>query len=354
MRKNIIFLLLLVCTFSVKAQDFYVGANISKTFSMSENMRANGLYQGYPGINVNIGDNFTRVFGMRLSLGANPQFGYAGKMLIDAFPKEFKRYDFLTLSGYADIVLNLTELFLAPDHYRTDALYFVLGGGALKVSNFSDNVHGEYWNKYYPVDTKGGLYGVAHLGFGTNLKLSGKADFNLELKYNFVADKYNGVSYGGKYDGYIDLNIGVNWFFSRRYKERNMLDVLPFEIMPIPLKEQYNEGQRMQNGVSFYFGFSDVSSKQWDYVMTVANFLKDNPSLKLIVHGYADKEYKDSYYIERNQKLAQDRAQSVVNLLVKKYGVSADRLSVVAHQEPLEGSVNTGEWIRAVEFEMTK
>lgn len=353
MRKLLILFFLLTFTSWANAQDVYVSANISRSISTSENMRPIDIFYGYPGINFSIGNNFNRYWGVRASAGFNPQSGYPAKLIRETFPS-ISRYHFLTVSGYADVMVNLTELFLEKDLYRTDALYLVLGGGAIRTGKFSSKVHEKEYEHYYPVYTAGRWFGVGRVGLAASLKLTNSLDLGLEGKYNFVSDEYNGVKHGGKLDGFVDINVGINWFFSRRHLQRKDVTKLPIEVMASPREEKFEEGTRMKDGVSFYFDFSDVNSKQWPYVKNVAKFLKSNPSARLIIHGYADKEYTDEENIARNKKLAKNRAQNVCDRLVDVHGIDASRLSVVAHEKPINSYKQVGEWIRAVEFEMTK
>ncbi len=360
MRKITIFLLLLTFTSWANAQDWYASANLSRSISTSENMQPIDIFVGYPGINFTVGNNFTRLWGARVSVGFNPQQGRASSEHESVFPEMKHGYKFLSLTGYADVTLNLTELFLEPDLYRTDALYLIVGAGAIRTGKFSKSLHSDdpqnpnNWEKFYPVYTGGKLFPVGRIGLAGSLMLTRSLDLGIECKYNFVSDKYNGVEHGGPMDGYVDFNIGVNWFFSRRHLQRTEIPTLPYEIMPEAQTERLAVGQRMLNGVSFYFDFSDVNSKQWPYINEVARFLTNNPTARIVIHGYADKDYSDKTSIAHNEKLATARAQAVLDRLVNVNGISSDRLSISAHSKSLEGYKQDGEWIRAVEFEMTK
>jgi outer membrane protein OmpA-like peptidoglycan-associated protein len=52
--------------------------------------------------------------------------------------------------------------------------------------------------------------------------------------------------------------------------------------------------------------------------------MKDNPDLKLTVVGFCDYTASDAY----NMKLSQRRAEEVKRLMVKKYGIDENRISV--------------------------
>ena len=59
-------------------------------------------------------------------------------------------------------------------------------------------------------------------------------------------------------------------------------------------------------------------------VKAVARVLKDNPDVKILVVGFADYTGSDNY----NMKLSEKRANEVKRLLVKRYGIAEDRISV--------------------------
>lgn len=352
MRKLSIIILLMVLTSGVKAQDLYLTTSLSGNFSVSENMQMVDLFTEVPGLTVSVGNNFSRFFGMRASVGINRQSGRPGSAQRHALPEVFTKYHFLTVSGYVDCMFNLTEMFLEPQIYRTDALYFVVGVGGLSTSGFSDKVNGETWKKYYPVETDGGFYPLLRAGLSGNLKIARNMDLTLEAKYNFISDKYNGVSHGSKVDGFLDLSAGVSWFFSNRHLQRNKIPSLPMEIMDKPTSERYVAGTRMKTGVSFYYGFSELVAKQRIYVQNVADFLKANPSARVVLHGYSDKESAEEEYRSINMSLSQARAESVRQYLIEECNISPDRLSVSAHANPIDGYKQNGEWIRGVEIEM--
>ena len=88
-------------------------------------------------------------------------------------------------------------------------------------------------------------------------------------------------------------------------------DQLNFYAMPFSVQYDINEWQ--------------VSEEEMEKVNAVARVLKDNPSAKIKVVGFADKTGSDQY----NQKLSERRANEVKRLLVSK-GIASDRISVEA------------------------
>ena len=67
-----------------------------------------------------------------------------------------------------------------------------------------------------------------------------------------------------------------------------------------------------------------VSSYEMIKVKAISRVMKDNPDLKLTIVGFCDYTASDEY----NMKLSEKRAKEVKRLMVDKYGVDADRLTV--------------------------
>lgn len=67
-----------------------------------------------------------------------------------------------------------------------------------------------------------------------------------------------------------------------------------------------------------------VTDSEMIKVKAVCRVMKDNPDLKLTVVGFCDYTASDAY----NMKLSQRRAEEVKRLMVKKYGIDENRISV--------------------------
>lgn len=75
--------------------------------------------------------------------------------------------------------------------------------------------------------------------------------------------------------------------------------------------------------VFFKLGSSVITPDQMPNVEMIAAYLKNHPKAKVEIRGYASPDGS----IEVNERLAEARAQSVKNSLVKKYKINADRIS---------------------------
>jgi len=67
-----------------------------------------------------------------------------------------------------------------------------------------------------------------------------------------------------------------------------------------------------------------VSDEEMAKVKAVSRIMKDNPDVKITVVGFADYTASDDY----NMKLSKKRAEEVKRIMVKKYGIDEDRISV--------------------------
>lgn len=74
--------------------------------------------------------------------------------------------------------------------------------------------------------------------------------------------------------------------------------------------------------VNFELGKYNITASQMPNVAAVASYLKNHPKSKVIIKGYASQDGP----LEVNVRLANQRAESVRNTLVNKYGIAADRI----------------------------
>lgn len=74
--------------------------------------------------------------------------------------------------------------------------------------------------------------------------------------------------------------------------------------------------------VFYKIGSSTITADQQPNVEMIAQYMKNNPGSKVTIKGYASKDGN----LEFNKKLAAKRAESVKTMLIKKYGIKADRI----------------------------
>lgn len=104
-----------------------------------------------------------------------------------------------------------------------------------------------------------------------------------------------------------------------------------------------HEVSNKYNSVRFVFfriGSHVITADQMPNVTMIADYMKNHPTSKVIIKGYAS---KDGNY-DFNIKLAKNRAEAVKNALVKKYGISSSR--IVAEGEGIGEMFDEESWNR--------
>lgn len=74
--------------------------------------------------------------------------------------------------------------------------------------------------------------------------------------------------------------------------------------------------------VNFAIGRYNVPADQLPNVAAVASYLKNHPKATVAIKGYASQDGP----LDVNERLANQRAESVKNMLVKKYGIAPERI----------------------------
>ncbi len=74
--------------------------------------------------------------------------------------------------------------------------------------------------------------------------------------------------------------------------------------------------------VNFNIGKYNVTADQMPNVAAVASYLKNQPKSTVVIKGYASQDGP----LEVNERLARQRAESVRDLLVNKYGIAPERI----------------------------
>ena len=78
----------------------------------------------------------------------------------------------------------------------------------------------------------------------------------------------------------------------------------------------------LESVVTYRVGRTNIEPSQLPNVERIATYLKKYPNSKVVIKGYASPEGN----LEKNQKLAADRAESVKKVLVSRYKISSDRI----------------------------
>ncbi|MDE6528047.1 MAG: OmpA family protein [Muribaculaceae bacterium] len=214
-------------------------------------------------------------------------------------------------------------------------------------------------------------------GIQFRFRLCRYVDFFLEGRASFYGDNFNGAAYDEPLDvniqatGGFSFNIGgVNYRAYNACRDlayinslNNQVNALRGELaatgaalaaaqaqLPCPevvaVECPENNAAPMMSTVRFKINSSEITDEEMVNVYNTAEYLKANPSVNVLIKGYADKNTGTSEY---NKVLSQKRAQAVYDSLTKTYGIDKSRLAIEA-----EGSsqqiYDVNNWNRIVIF----
>lgn len=81
--------------------------------------------------------------------------------------------------------------------------------------------------------------------------------------------------------------------------------------------------------INFASNSNVVTAEHLSEIEKVANFLKKYSDVNTVIEGHTDDRGADSY----NTVLSQGRAEAVMNILIDRYGIEADRVSALGYGE---------------------
>ena len=324
---------------------FSIGGGAEATFGDNDSAGSFGKRIS-PTLNVSVGKWFTPGLGLRLQYSGLQARGFTydagadyvkGTQMKDGYYKQ--RFDYMNL--HADVMFNLNALF---GGYNPDRVYEIIpyiGAG--------------WAHAYSRPHTNTATFNA---GIINRFRLSSAVDLNLELSATGLEGKFDGER-GGKrdYDGILGATLGVTYYFPTRGFQRPVPQIIS-EIELSQMRDQMNAmaaanmqlQQQLANAkqpveveeteevvitdtniaprtVFFKIGSDKLSPQEEMNLSYLASKIKEFPNTTYTINGYADSATGTPAF---NQKLSLERAQVVKDLLVKKYGISADRLKVAA------------------------
>ena len=114
------------------------------------------------------------------------------------------------------------------------------------------------------------------------------------------------------------------------------------EVQPAPVRA----AAPMLSAVRFKINSARVTNEEMVNVYNVAQWMKANPEVNVIIRGYADRDTGTSDY---NMKLSERRAQSVYDILTKEYGIDGARLKCEQYGSDVQ-PYDVNNWNRIVIF----
>lgn len=284
-----------------------------------------------------------------------------------------RKFDYVT--GNLDFMWDMFNSLHGVNSQRVFSLIPFVGLGGTYAWNFRPD--GDIAGHGGGIKTNSWTLPVS-LGMQMRFRLCSYADFFLESRTQFYGDNFNNIAYGYPIDVNMTANAGFTITFGGRgFNAYNPCEYLGYinnlndEVnslraslattkadlakanaqLPCPetVVEEVTtviEAAPLMATVRFAFNSAKVSETEMINVYNIAQWLNDNPGQAITITGYAD---KDTGTAEYNLDLSKRRAQAVYDILVNKYNINPERLSISA-----EGSssqpYDINNWNRVVIF----
>lgn len=320
-----------------------------------------------PAAALNLGYQFAPAWGIRAGVG-----GWKAKGAVSITDPEVL-YKFNYLDGHIDLTFDFLTAIKGYDHSRKSVPYLFVGLGGLfgwdngaataNINHLGKNIAPKEYFRYLWDEAK--AFFDARVGLGYEYYVTDRLALGAEANVDITSDKFNSKRAGNP-DFQINALVGVKYAFGDRTRvcekyvaeqaaaaaaaaalkaERDRIDAEAAAARKAAEKEaaekaaeleaarQAMEQEAAEQAASamtrytfFALNSAEITEAERYRLVEFANWLNENPELRLCVTGYADKETGNP---KINQQLSERRAAAVKALLVK-CGVDASRIDSVA------------------------
>ncbi|MFZ1519500.1 MAG: OmpA family protein [Ignavibacteriaceae bacterium] len=177
-------------------------------------------------------------------------------------------------------------------------------------------------------------------GFNEDLALKTEAVYrtasNNKIDGNERLNENSKGLFGGNADTYATFDLGIVWYFSKDnrsdicdkcpegYREVLIRDTVYIEKI---VEKRLVDTIKVINktpylfGVNFAFDKYELNTESYAVLERAVETLKQNPDMDIVISGFTDNKGSNEY----NQKLSEDRVNTVFNYLVSN-GISPNRI----------------------------
>ena len=297
-----------------------------------------------PAAAVNVGYKFAPAFGARL--------GVSGWQAKAGWVTPSQTYQYKYLQGNLDIMADLSTLFCGFNPKRVFNAY-IFGGAGLNHAFDNDEANAldtrSHELEYLWQDKQNLIAG--RMGLGCDLRLNDRLAINIEGNANALSDKFNSKK-AGNCDWQFNVLVGLNIKLGKSYKKTAPVYYEPEPVVeqpkPQPVVKQPEPEpvavvvEPMKQNIFFALNSALLQNDQLAKIDAMIKYMEKNPTSKVAVTGYADKETGNP---KINMTLSEKRAKNVVEALKAK-GIAADRIitsykgdTVQPYQKPEENRV---------------
>ena len=171
----------------------------------------------------------------------------------------------------------------------------------------------------WDLENPGNKYG--HLAFNRD-----GAQIGIDLKYIYHFKNSNGTHHFKTYDVVAMMAEIERLNAELAKKPKEIVKEVPVEKIiekPVEVVKTVTKETQLAPVVIFQLGKSVIDASQKPSVAMIATYMKNHPTSKVAIYGYASPEGN----AELNQKLSEARAKAVYDMLVNTYKISPSRLT---------------------------
>ena len=278
-----------------------------------------------PAAAVNVGYKFAPAFGARL--------GVSGWQAKAGWVTPSQTYQYKYLQGNLDIMADLSTLFCGFNPKRVFNAY-IFGGAGLNHAFDNDEANAldtrSHELEYLWQDKQNLIAG--RMGLGCDLRLNDRLAINIEGNANALSDKFNSKK-AGNCDWQFNVLVGLNIKLGKSYKKTAPVYYEPEPVVeqppkpePVVAKEPEPKPvvvvEPMKQNIFFALNSALLQNDQLAKIDAMIKYMEKNPTSKVAVTGYADKETGNPRI---NMTLSEKRAKIVADALKAK-GIAADRI----------------------------
>ncbi len=314
-----------------------------------------------PAAGLNLGYQFTPTIGMRL--GAT---GWQGKG--HAIQEGIERYSFNYVQGAVDLTVDLASLFAGYKHDRVfNPFVFVGGGVAAGFNNGANKVSTVTPSDYFALLWNKMISPVGRGGIGANIRLSDAVALTLEANANVLSDKFNSKKAGNpdfQFNALAGIKINLGKAYTKKAPvvvdnseaereaarlaaereaarlaaEKAAAEKAAAEAAARAAAEKAaaekaaRDAAMQQINTFFELDCAEISAAEAAKLNEYAQWLKENPAVKIDLTGYADAQTGRHKY---NQRLSQQRVQAVKDFLLQA-GIAEDRITCDAKGDTVQ------------------
>ena len=279
-----------------------------------------------PAAAINIGYKFAPAFGARI--------GGSGWQAKGGWVTPEQTYQYKYLQGNIDIMADLSTLFCGFNPKRVFNGY--LFGGVGLNRGFDNDEANALDTRTYELEYlwQDGKFLVAgRFGLGCDLRLNDRLAINIEANANALSDKFNSKK-AGNCDWQLNALVGLTIKLGKSYTKTAPVYYEPEPAVveqpapePVVVKEPEPEPvvatvEPMKQNIFFALNSALLQNDQLTKIDAIIKYMEKNPTSKVAVTGYADKETGNPNI---NMTLSEKRAKNVADALKAK-GIAADRI----------------------------